>query len=279
MINIKYDREKNSTILSCGNMSFIDHLLPLRIEFVNIITGEVHRQTNLYSHMWTCWNGAELITDVYVYTNNGVLLEKYEWDVTQNGDEIEKMLWFYLTSRRGQKVPSNGLVIGTHDGRNGHWIYPIKNNLSKVTLIDGSETQYEKLRENYKLYTNVKFENKIVTVHGEQVTWYTGGEGYTDTVVKGLIESWLEESDISSVSKDSVPLNSIMEKEDYDWLHLDVEGIDDELIINLQQRPNVIIFESMNIPQERIEKLNQWFAENNYTSLICNGNTIATKNI
>lgn len=260
-------------------MSFIDHLLPLRIEFVNIITGEVHRQTNLYSHMWTCWNGAELITDVYVYTNNGVLLEKYEWDVTQNGDEIEKMLWFYLTSRRGQKVPSNGLVIGTHDGRNGHWIYPIKNNLSKVTLIDGSETQYEKLRENYKLYTNVKFENKIVTVHGEQVTWYTGGEGYTDTVVKGLIESWLEESDISSVSKDSVPLNSIMEKEDYDWLHLDVEGIDDELIINLQQRPNVIIFESMNIPQERIEKLNQWFTENNYTSLVCNGNTIATKNI
>jgi hypothetical protein len=260
-------------------MSFIDHLQPLRIEFVNIITGEVHRQTNLYSHMWTCWNGAELITDVYVYTNNGVLLEKYEWSVIQNGDEIEKMLWFYLTSRRGQKVPSNGLVIGTHDGRNGHWIYPIKNNLSKVTLIDGSETQYEKLRENYKLYTNVKFKNKIVTVHGEPVTWYTGGEGYTDTVVKGLIESWLEESDISSSPKDSVSLNSIMEEEDYDWLHLDVEGIDDELIINLQQRPNVIIFESMNIPQERIEKLNQWFAENNYTSLICNGNTIATKKI
>ena len=279
MITFKYDREKNSTLLSCGDMSFMNNLLPLRIEFVNTITGELHRVTNLYSNMWTCWNGAELITDVYVYTKDGDLLEKYQWSVLHNGDEIEKMLWFYLLSRKTQKIPSNDLVIGTHDGRNGHWIYPIKNNLSKVTLIDGSDVQFDKLKQNYKLYTNVKFRNEIVTVDGLPVTWYFGGEGYTDTVVKDLITSWLDESKISSIQKNSISLNEIMNDEEYDWIHLDVEGIDDELIINLEKKPNLIIFESMNIPEDRINKLNDWFSTNNYNFLTCNGNTIATKKI
>lgn len=279
MIKIQYDREKNSTLVSCGDMTFIDHLLPLRVDFVNIVTGEIHSSSNLYSNMWSCWNGAELITDVIIYTNNNEVLEKYEWSIIEHGDEIEKMLWYYLVSRRKEKKQSNGLVIGTHDGRNGHWIYPIKHNLSKATLIDGSEKQFLNLKENYRLYNNVKLKNNIVTVEGGPVTWYSGGQGYTDTVVKNLISEWLHEEEIHNSQKNSVPLNEVMKEESYDWIHLDVEGIDDELILNLKTRPNIIIFESMNLSEDRMTSLNSWFYENNYSFLTCNGNTIAFKKL
>ena len=94
MIKIDYDREKNSTLIFCGDMSFMDSLLPLKIQMKNIITGEIHYTTHLFSNMWSCWNGAELITDILIYTNDGNLLEEYKWSVLQHGDEIEKTLWF-----------------------------------------------------------------------------------------------------------------------------------------------------------------------------------------
>ena len=275
MIKIDYDREKNSTLIFCGDMSFMDSLLPLKIQMKNIITGEIHYTTHLFSNMWSCWNGAELITDILIYTNDGNLLEEYKWSVLQHGDEIEKTLWFYLKNRKNLNNPSNGLIIGTHDGRNGHWIYPIKENLSKATLIDGSEKQFLSLTQNYKTFNNVEFINTIVTVNGENVNWFTGGEGYTDTVDIDLIKEWVDETEISKQEKSSISINELMSKQNYDWLHLDVEGIDDKLILCLHNRPNLIIFESMNLTQERLDILNIWFSSNGYVTKTCNGNTVA----
>jgi hypothetical protein len=68
-----------------------------------------------------------------------------------------------------------------------------------------------------------------------------------------------------------------MNQNEYDWLHLDVEGIDGDLILCLEQKPNIIIYESMNLSQEMNDKLNEWFTSNQYLTLIDNGNTIAKK--
>jgi hypothetical protein len=68
-----------------------------------------------------------------------------------------------------------------------------------------------------------------------------------------------------------------MSEKEYDWLHLDVEGIDGDLILCLEQRPNVIVYESMNLPQEMINKLTEWFSVNEYITITDNGNTIAKK--
>lgn len=276
MIHLKYDREKNSTIIWVEDLSIIGVEF-VRVDFKNIVTGEVHFTTNIYSNMWTTWNGAELITDVLVYSNFGHLLKEFKWDVTVNGDEIEKILWYYLLNRKNQYKSSNGLVIGTHDGRNGHWIYPVINNLSRATLVDGSSSQFKKLEMNYCLHNNVNMINSVVTVDGKDVTWYYGGEGYTDTVVKELITDWLEENQIYQETKSSISLQSLMDKEEYDWLHLDVEGIDDDLIMCLSYFPNIVIFESMNLSEERMNKLNKWFVEKKYKTTTTNGNTIALK--
>jgi hypothetical protein len=68
-----------------------------------------------------------------------------------------------------------------------------------------------------------------------------------------------------------------MNQNEYDWLHLDVEGIDGDLILCLEQKPNIIIYESMNLSQEMNDKLNYWFLTNDYITLTENGNTIAKK--
>lgn len=278
MITCKYDREKNSTIVYVDDLSFFG-VDQVKIEFRNIVTDEIHYTTHLYSHMWTNWQGAELITDVYVYSDKGTLLKKFLWDVSENGDQIEKILWYYLLERKNNKIPSYGLVIGAHDGRNGHWIYGVKENLTKVTLIDGGEKQFTQLQKNYALYNNVELRNEIVTPEGGEVTWYQGGEGYTDTVVSQLIHDWLDEGKITSQTKKSVSINELTKNKNYDWIHLDVEGIDDKLIMSLKSRPNLIIFESMNLNEEQINKINEWFTSNFYKTITTNGNTIAVKKI
>ena len=142
MINITYNRNQNKTKVEVSKLDVIKEHLPLKVQFKNIITNEIHYEAQLNNYYWAEWCGSELITDVLIYSSSGILLYEYKWDVTIHGDEIEKMLWFYLKSRKTQGLKSNGLVIGSHDGRNGHWIYPVKDNLTNVVLIDGSDKQF-----------------------------------------------------------------------------------------------------------------------------------------
>lgn len=277
MIDIQYDRKTNTTKVLLGNTSLISEEGKLKVVFKNIITNEIHYEPILGVNTWCTWCGAELITDVLFYNNKNQLVYEHKWDIIRDGDEIEKSLWLYLKNRQNNNLSSNGLVIGTHDGRNGHWIYSIKHGLSKATLIDGSDEQYINLVKNYQNNPFVETKNLIVTTDGLDVEWYQGGEGYTDTVVKELIESWVDSNKITKTSRSSVAINKIMSEKEYDWIHLDVEGIDGDLILCLEQRPNVIIYESMNLPQEMTDKLNNWFKFNGYVTVTDNGNTIAKK--
>ena len=277
MITIKYDRIQNNTIILCKEMSCIEQLQPLKIKLKNIITGEIHFEVELYSGTWATWVGAELITDILIYSKNDKLLKEFKWDVTQYGDQVEKTLYYYHLGRIVEGKFSKGLVIGTHDGRNGHWIYSIKDGLSQATLVEGSEKQFEKLKANYKDFTNVRLVNQIVTTDGSDVDWYQGGEGYTDTVVPELIHDWLDESKITKIKRQSISINEIMRSDNFDWVHLDVEGIDAKLILAMEQRPNIIVYESMNLSDEDNKSLDIWFEENLYTKVVDNGNTIAIK--
>ena len=277
MINITYNRNENKTKVEVSKLDVIKEHLPLKIQFKNIITDEIHYETELKDYYWAEWCGSELITDVLIYSSNGTLLHEYKWDVITHGDEIEKMLWFYLKARQLNGLKSNGLVIGSHDGRNGHWIYSVKHKLTDATLVDGSDKQYVELTQNYKHNSNIETLNTIVTTDGSYVEWYQGGEGYTDTVVPSLINEWLDSSEITKSYRKSVSINDLMKDKNYDWLHLDVEGIDGDLILTLENKPNVIIYESMNLDKIMEAKLNLWFVENSYETIECNGNTIAIK--
>lgn len=277
MINITYNRIENKTKVEVNKLNVIKEHLPLKVQFKNIITGEIHYEAKLEDYYWAEWCGSELITDVLIYSSTGVLLHEYKWNVEIHGDEIEKMLWFYLKSRQIQGLKSNGLVIGSHDGRNGHWIYPVKNKLTDATLVDGSDKQFTDLVNNYINYVNVELINTIITTDGSDVEWYQGGEGYTDTIVPSVINNWLNSSEIVKSYRKSISINNLMKNKNYDWLHLDVEGIDGDLILALDYKPNLIIFENENLNEIIKTRLEIWFLENSYDTIECNGNTIAIK--
>ena len=277
MIDIQYDRKTNTTKVLVGNASSISKDGKIKVVFKNIITGEIHYEPTLGVNTWCTWCGAELITDVLFYNDKNELIHEYKWDIIRDGDEIEKYLWLYLNNRKIKGIESNGLIIGTHDGRNGHWIYSIKNKLSKATMIDGSEKQFAEMVKNYSDIEGLSFINEIVTVEGGEVTWYQGGEGYTDTVKNELILDWLPDNEITKTTKQSISFKELIEKNNFDWIHLDVEGIDGELILSLEKLPNVIVYESMNLDINTTTTLNYFFNKNNYDVIDCNGNTLAIK--
>lgn len=280
MIRVEYTRHDNTTKV------LVDDLTPLlqgqnevKVVFKNIVTDEVHYEATLSSYSWATWCGAELITDVLFYTLDGQLLCTHKWDILRDGDDIEKSLWIYLNNRKERGLKSNGLVIGSHDGRNGHWIYSVKDELTTATLIDGSERQFGELTKNYRNKKGLKFMNEIVTVNGGEVTWYQGGEGYTDTVKLDLIQDWLSDDQITQKTATSISFVDLIESNDFDWIHLDVEGIDGDLILSLKKLPNVIIYESMNLDPVMSNKLNSFFTLYDYKVLECNGNTMATRKV
>ena len=276
MINISYNRTLNQTGIEIGDLSPIGGG-PIKVLFKNIISNEIHFTKTLNPNTWCKWSGAELITDVLVYTQDDKLIHHHKWDIVSYGDEIEKSLWFYLKTRKELNLKSNGLVIGTHDGRNGHWIYAIKENLSNALLIDGSEKQFSELQKNYEGVSNIEMMNTIVTVNGGTVEWYQGGEGYTDTVVSDLIHDWLDHSQITKVQKESVSFVELTNHNDFDWIHLDVEGIDGDLILSLEKLPNVIIYEYNNSSDQERELINKFLIEKGFQTYREQGVSIAFK--
>lgn len=277
MIRIKYDRDTNSTIVLTQDLTPISKHTPINIKMKDIITDEIHFDVNLNSNESAQWVGGEFITDVLIYSSNGQLLEEHRWEVSMYGDEIEKILWYYLKGRRSLGLESNGLVIGTHDGRFGHWIYPIKHQLSNGVLIEGGKKQYNLLVENYKKFSNVRLLNYIVTSDGRDVVWYEGGKGYSDTIVDGLINRFVVDEPIYKYNKKSVSINEIIGDNDFDWVHLDVEGADSELILSMKSKPNIIIYESMNLNNYQSNELSKWLIKNNYLSITHKGNTLCYK--
>lgn len=277
MIRIKYDRDTNSTIVLTQDLKPISEHTPINIKMKDIVTDEIHFDVNLNSNESAQWVGGEFITDVFIYSSNGNLLDEYKWNVLNHGNEIEKILWCYLKGRKCLGLDSNGLVIGTHDGQFGHWIYPIKYGLSKCVLVEGGKKQFDELVKNYYHYPNVTLLNEIITSDGRDVVWYDGGKGYSDSIVKGITERFVLDDTISSSDKKSVSINKIIGDIDFDWIHLDVEGIDSELILSMKIKPNIIIYESMNLTDFETRKLSKWMLENNYSTLTHKGNTICYK--
>lgn len=279
MIRIKYDRDRNSTVVLTQDLTPIYNHLPINIKMKNIITDEIHFDEDMGLDGWIQASIGEMITDILIYSSNGELLEEHKWEVSNYGDDIEKVLWYYLKGRKALGLKSNGLVIGTHDGRFGHWIYPVKHQLTDCVLVEGGKKQFDKLVGYYTKFDNVKFKNEIVTSDGRDVIWYEGGEGYSDTVVKGMIENFVINEPIHQSNRKSVSLDEIIGDNNFDWIHLDVEGLDAELILSLKIRPNIIIYESMNLSDRDKRNLDEWFSDNQYSTITHKENTVAFRKV
>ena len=110
-----------------------------------------------------------------------------------------------------------------------------------------------------------------MTPNGNDVEFFEGGKGYTNSVVERVIRGW-EREEIHSTKRKSISFNSLVENnfiafgEKLDWIHLDVEGLDVQLLISLKEEyiPNFIIFEDFNLNDDDKVLIELWIQKNNF---------------
>ena len=188
----------------------------------------------------------------------------------EHGNHFYKSLWMYNKSVLSNGKFPKGLVIGTHDGEFGDWVPIVQKRECNVVLVEASDNQFKKLKDNYKNKSLVKSIQKLITPNGGEVEFFEGGEGYTNTVVENVIRHW-ETEEINSTKRDSISITDLILNEcggQIDWLHLDVEGLDAQLIMGIDETkitlPNFIIFEDYNLPQDKKDEIYNWFHQKGY---------------
>jgi len=136
--------------------------------------------------------------------------------------------------------------------------------------VEASDNQYNQLKNNYKNNSMVKTIQNLITPNGGEVEFFEGGAGYTNTVVENVIRHW-ETEEINSTKRDSISITDLILNEcdgHIDWLHLDVEGLDAQLIMGIDETkvllPNFIIFEDYNLSQDKKDEIYTWFHNKGY---------------
>jgi FkbM family methyltransferase len=128
-----------------------------------------------------------------------------------------------------------------------------------MVLVEASERTYESLKRNYQNDNKVRTINTLVSTKTEKIKFYesTSGPGLVNSIYKNFANLFNEE--ILEVEKDAIGINEIIadniKEIEIDWLHIDVEGLDGELIMALDFeifKPKVIIYENNNGKEQKI---------------------------
>lgn len=252
--------------------------LPLTFQVININTKEIIWENKMYPGNWSSFPwGFE--SSVIVKDNEDNIAFNWTWNPLIDGDEAHKFFLSWSIANKGSK----GIAIGTHDGSSGEWTTSVRGGYLEAYLVEASITQYIKLVDNYKNIENAYPLLMLVTPNGGQVEFFQGGEGHTNSVIKEHTSAYVGDNNINSILLNSTSLNDLIINlglsNDLKWLHLDVEGIDTDLIISLDEckvkLPEVIIFESLNLREEQSIQISEWLTNKGYQFKVSGWNTFA----
>lgn len=262
MIKIEY---KHPDIkINTGEVSKVFDL-PLKVEIINHIGKSKVWATEMFDNYWASFSH-DSIFDIKVFDKYGNLIINREWDVTIDGTYLDQALYFYCK----KLGTSKGLAIGVHDGEFGEWVAPVVEGLTNATLVEASSPQFKKLSKHYVRKDNVNLVFDLVTTDGSDIEFFEGGKGYTNSVKEQVIKSW-ESEEIISTLRSSIAINDLLKvtspDKKLDWLHLDIEGYDGEILraIEVDLLPNFIIFEHNNLLLEDKLKLESYLIDLGYS--------------
>lgn len=286
MIKFEYNNPTQTDIFGTLKVSVIEsdisYKFPLTFIFYRKVDNrEIWRCSLEYYGWWasyseTC-NGYAKIYDA---DNN--IVDSWDWDTIQHGDDIHRYFYNWCRNNKGSK----GIAIGTHDGTTGEWVVPVEEGLIDAILIEATSQQYQSLYKNYKDFKNVKTINTLVSPNGGLVDFYEVKFSYVNSVFKSHVQKFTsDENEVQKISKESLSLNDLIIqsglKDDLSWLHLDVEGLDGDLIMSLDdtiiKMPDIIIYESVNFSVEEKNKITDWLKSKSYFVKEIHWNTYALK--
>ena len=281
MITVTYNTE--GIRVDVGNISKYNKNLPFKLKIKKHVSGEEQWSIDLNDYWYATYPNKEMF-DVEITDSNGRIVYVKTWDVMEHGNHFYKSLWMYNKGLLSKGIFPKGLVIGTHDGEFGEWVPIVQKRECSVVLIEASDKQYEKLKNNYNNNTLVKPIQSLITPNGGEVEFFEGGAGYTNTIVENVIRNW-ETEEITSTKRDSISITDLILNEcngKIDWLHLDVEGLDAKLIMGIDETkitlPNFIIFEDYNLTQDKKDEIYDWLYNKGYQTYSEGGICEAIKN-
>jgi hypothetical protein len=259
---IKIDFSNKKIKVETKNVSSI-FKTPLKLSVQSHVTKEEIWSSPLNDGWWAEFPNNEM-NDVVISDNNGKVIADRKWDIVQDGSELYQSLYFYCLNIFNTGRLPKGIAVGTHDGLFGEWVPCILEGITEAVLVEASQPQFEKLNEAYGKFDNVRLVNSLVTTDGKPVEFFEGGRGYTNSVVERVIKGW-EKEEIKSSLKESISIEELM-TDDIDWLHLDVEGYDAQLLLSLKSEklPKFIIFEHENLNEYEGEQVKSYLTKNGY---------------
>lgn len=267
MITVTYNSE--GIKVEVGEISKYNKNLPLRLKIKKHVSGDEQWSTDLNDNWYATFPNTEMY-DVEITDSKNTIVYTKKWDIMEDGNHFYKSLWLYNKSLISDGKFPKGLVIGTHDGEFGEWVPIAIKRDANIVLVEASDKQFNRLKNNYKNYSLIKPIQNLITTNGGDVEFFEGGEGYTNTVVENVIRHW-ETEEINSTKRNSISITDLIINEcdgQIDWLHLDVEGLDAELIMSIDESimtlPNFIIFEDYNLSNEKKNEIYSWLNNKGY---------------
>ena len=115
------------------------------------------------------------------------------------------------------------------------------------------------------------------------LTPYEGGNGFTNSLSNKIIEQYVNIDLINSSIKKSKSINDLIiessERGRVKWLHIDVEGLDGELIYAIKDDllPELLLFESLHMENEYYDNLCNYLINKGYSITKSGWNTICLK--
>ena len=253
--------------------------LPLTLRVKSQVSNKVAWSCELGLNHWASYT-EPVNHNFEVVDSSGYVISTWSWDTIQHGDELHRTFYSWCLQNKG----SHGIAIGTHNGETGEWVVPIREGLVNGILVEASEKQYNELVKNYDGYENIKTLKKLVTVDGNEYEFYEREGGFTNSILEEHGNDY--GSLINTVKMNSISLNDLIISNGLEknckWLHLDVEGIDSDLILSLDENkinlPEVILYESLNMSDSTKLVTKSFLESKGYTvQELNNWNSLAMK--
>ena len=267
MITVTYSAD--GIHVKADEISKYNKNLPLTVNIKKHVSGELQWSGLLNDNWFATYPNTEMF-DIEITDSKANLIYIKTWDIMEHGTHFYKSLWLYNKHLLAGGIFPRGLVIGTHDGEFGEWVPVVKKRECEVVLVEASDSQFQKLKENYSNNSRVKLVQKLITPTGGEVEFFEGGKGYTNSVVESVIKNW-ETEEIRSTRRESIGITDLILNEcggRIDWLHLDVEGLDADLIMAIDQTwvllPGFIIFEDYNLSTDKKSQIYNWLTDKGY---------------
>ena len=242
------------------------------------LSGRILWSTDLFPGVWSSYTMLTYTT-LEVVDSLGNKIIDWKWDAFSHGDFAHQLFEIWALNNKG----SNGLAIGTHNGMTGEWVGPINKGLIKGTLIEASDAQYFDLLKYYDNKSWIKCRKELITEDGSDVIFYEGGAGWTNSIVKESIETWVNPGLITATNRSSVSINQLIRETSVDgpvrWIHLDVEGLDDKLILTVDPSllPEILVYENENIGENSNTEVKDYLEDKGYSVTYSGRNVIAHK--